>query len=180
MDRWSKRVLGRLAVSSAGGVAVFPSDGPPYPPFVAWAKRAAPVKGIAPGHVDPSGLRPVARLPRRLGPARSALPLAESLSALSPGAYPCDSCADKPCLTTCPVSAFGPPGSQGGYERRRNAPDTSRGHEGADCMALGCRARRACPIGREYVYDPPQAAFHMEAFLRGLRRRKTDDRADLG
>ncbi len=32
-------------------------------------------------------------------------------------------------------------------------------------MDLGCRARRACPVGREYFYDPEQAAFHMRAFL---------------
>jgi hypothetical protein len=36
-------------------------------------------------------------------------------------------------------------------------------------MDLGCRARRACPVGRGYHYDPKQAAFHMRAFLDARR-----------
>ncbi|MEZ5714348.1 MAG: hypothetical protein R3D85_03730 [Paracoccaceae bacterium] len=40
MDRWSKRAIGALA-RAWGGVAVFPSDGPPYPPFQAWRWTAA-------------------------------------------------------------------------------------------------------------------------------------------
>ena len=36
LDRWSKRVIGGLA-SQFGAEAVFPSDGPPYPPFLSWA-----------------------------------------------------------------------------------------------------------------------------------------------
>lgn len=38
VDRWSKRVLGGLAREN-GGACVFPSDGPPYAPFIAWAKK---------------------------------------------------------------------------------------------------------------------------------------------
>ena len=166
MDRWSKRILGRLA-QEHGGAAVFPSDGPPYPPFVAWAKRAAPVRESPLGML----IHPVYGLWHAY---RGALALPEPLQLpeSDPGAYPCDSCADKPCLTTCPVSAFGPDGY--------NVADCAE-HiatpEGGDCMALGCRARRACPVGRDYVYDPPQAAFHMEAFLRG-RMRRTDGEGD--
>ncbi|MFV2033946.1 MAG: ferredoxin, partial [Halocynthiibacter sp.] len=36
LDRWSKRVIAVLA-DDAGGHAIFPSDGPPYPPFQTWA-----------------------------------------------------------------------------------------------------------------------------------------------
>jgi len=32
-------------------------------------------------------------------------------------------------------------------------------------MNLGCKARRACPVGRKYIYHPDQALFHMEKFL---------------
>jgi hypothetical protein len=32
-------------------------------------------------------------------------------------------------------------------------------------MTGGCLARRACPVGTDYAYDPRQAAFHMTAFL---------------
>jgi hypothetical protein len=40
---------------------------------------------------------------------------------------------------------------------------------GADCLELGCRARRACPVGPERQYDPAQARFHMAAFLAARR-----------
>jgi hypothetical protein len=32
-------------------------------------------------------------------------------------------------------------------------------------MSGGCLVRRACPVGRAYLYDQAQAAFHMTAFL---------------
>lgn len=158
MDRWCRRVLGRLA-GRFGGAALFPSDGPPYPPFVAWAKRAAPVREspigmlIHPVYGLWHAYRGALALPERLP-----LPPAET------GAYPCDGCRDKPCLTACPVSAFGPQG----YDVSACAAHIEA-PAGADCLALGCRARRACPIGRDFVYDPPQAAFHMTAFLAARR-----------
>jgi hypothetical protein len=163
MDRWCKRVLGGLAAAFGGG-AVFPSDGPPYPPFVAWAKRAAPVRESPLGML----IHPVYGLWHAY---RGALTFAERLPvpAAEASACPCDSCRDKPCLTSCPVSAFGPQGY--------NVADCVahiETPEGADCLALGCRARRACPIGREFVYDGPQAAFHMTAFLSARRARGND------
>jgi hypothetical protein len=165
MDRWSKRVLGRLAAEH-GGSAVFPSDGPPYPPFVAWAKRAAPVREsplgmlIHPVYGLWHAYRGVLVLPERL-----------PLPAAKAQATPCDTCEDKPCLTTCPVSAFGPQGYPAGY-RVAECVAHIETPQGKDCVSLGCRARRACPIGRAYVYDPPQAAFHMEAFLGARQMRK--------
>ncbi len=166
LDRWSKRVIGRLA-GEYGGRALFPSDGPPYPPFVAWAKRAAPVRESPLGML----IHPVYGLWHAY---RGALALAQRLPlpTREAGRYPCDSCADKPCLTACPVSAFGPQGHDGVY-RVADCVAHIRTPEGDDCMALGCRARRACPIGRAYIYDPPQAAFHMEAFLSARRMRET-------
>ncbi|HEX9771345.1 MAG TPA: ferredoxin [Kiloniellales bacterium] len=163
MDRWCKRVLGRLAAELDGG-AVFPSDGPPYPPFVAWAKRAAPVREsplgmlIHPVYGLWHAYRGALALPERLP-----LPVQERRD------YPCDACQDKPCLTACPVSAFGPQGY-----RVADCVAHIETPQGADCMALGCRARRACPIGRSFVYDPPQAAFHMTAFVAARRARGND------
>jgi len=162
LDRWSKRVLGRLA-EEHGGLALFPSDGPPYPPFIAWAKRAAPVREsplgmlIHPVYGLWHAYRGALALPERLR-----LPVGEA------GAFPCDTCEDKPCLTTCPVAAFEP----GGYKVAACAAHIEM-PQGEDCLALGCRARRACPIGQEYVYDPPQAEFHMEAFLGARRMRRS-------
>src|SRR5690606_16718138 len=73
---------------------------------------------------------------------------------------PCESCAEKPCLSTCPVGAF----DGSAYDVPACAGHLRR-PEGADCMGLGCRARRACPVGRAATYLPEQAAFHMAAFL---------------
>ena len=161
LDRWSKRVLGRLA-EAQGGTAIFPSDGPPYPPFVAWAKRAAPVRESPLGML----IHPVYGLWHAY---RGALALPARLDLPKPAAtaYPCETCADKPCLTTCPVDAFGPDGYAVADCVAHIATPA-----GADCLDLGCRARRACPIGRDYVYDPPQARFHMEAFLGARRMRE--------
>ncbi|MEL6701557.1 MAG: ferredoxin, partial [Pseudomonadota bacterium] len=39
MDRWSQRVIGRLALE-LDAKAYFPFTGPPYRPFYSWAQRA--------------------------------------------------------------------------------------------------------------------------------------------
>ncbi|MGI9353933.1 MAG: ferredoxin [Rhizobiaceae bacterium] len=69
---------------------------------------------------------------------------------------PCNNCKDKPCLSTCPVSAF----STNGY-----AVDQCRAHlasgDGSACLDGGCLARRACPVGRIYAYESGQQRFHM-------------------
>jgi Fe-S-cluster-containing hydrogenase component 2 len=93
-------------------------------------------------------VRPVAAMPSR-----------EELTS------PCESCAEKPCLEACPVGAF----TQGRYEVRRCVNHiVSPG--GEDCMALSCRARRACPVGKDYLYGAEQSRFHMSAFLASRRR----------
>ncbi len=154
MNRWTARVVGALA-EALGALALYPFGGPPYWPFIAWAKRCEPVAESPLGlliHPD-YGLwhayRAALLLPRRLGlPARETRPL------------PCESCAQRPCLGACPVGAFTAPGYDvGACAGHLQAP------EGADCMAIACRARRACPAGAAYVYEPAQAAFHMAAFL---------------
>jgi len=73
--------------------------------------------------------------------------------------HPCESCEDKPCLSTCPVSAFSPDGY---------AVDRCRAHlasgEGSACLDGGCLARRACPVGAKFAYELAQQRFHMTAF----------------
>jgi Fe-S-cluster-containing hydrogenase component 2 len=82
------------------------------------------------------------------------LPLAENAPS------PCIGCSDTPCTSTCPVNAI-----------RRDAYDVPccidhvRSEAGGDCLAYGCRARRACPIGAGYRHEPEQAAFHMRKFI---------------
>ncbi len=155
LDRWTARILGAVA-AEMGGEALFPFGGPPYRPFVAWAKRAEPVAESPLGiliHPD-YGLWHA---------YRGALVFAETIDvpARIERPRPCDTCAEKPCLSTCPVNAFTNPG----YDVPACA-----GHiatpAGGDCLTLGCRARRACPIGPEFLYAPAQAEHHMHAFLR--------------
>ena len=156
LDRWSARVIGGLA-ARLGAQALFPF-GAPHRPFVAWAKRAEPVAESPLGmliHPD-HGLWHA---------YRGALAFAEEIALPPRGTRPrpCDDCADRPCLAACPVGAF----TEMGYDVAACA-----GHiavpAGADCLDLGCRARRACPVGREAQYGPAQARFHMAAFLKVL------------
>jgi hypothetical protein len=158
LDRWSRRIISALA-ERLGATPLFPFGGPPYLPFQHWAQQAEPV------HPSPIGvlIHPDWGLWHSY---RGALAFADRLNLPEPDQRPspCDSCAEKPCLTACPVSAFTP----GGYDiaacvRHISAPT------GADCMALGCRARAACPVAPEYRYAPERAAFHMRAFRVAMR-----------
>jgi len=156
LDRWSRRVVG--AVAREIGAAEFYPSGTPAPPlpFQQLARRCEPV------HPSPIGLLIHATF--GLWHAyRGGLALAERLALPAPAqhARPCDRCSGRPCLSGCPVHAFG----AGGFDL-----DACVGHvtsaAGSDCRERGCRARRACPIGAQFSYEPRQARFHMHAFLR--------------
>jgi len=154
MNRWSARVITGLA-AEVGGLALFPFGGPPYLPFLRWARRAEPLA------VSPLGMtiHPDFGLWHAYRGA-IALPSAVPLPPVAARPSPCETCADKPCLTACPVAAF----SAAGYDVAACAAHVAA-PEGRDCLDLGCRARRACPVARELHYRPEQARFHMEAFL---------------
>ncbi len=157
LDDWSQDVVTALARHLAAA-SLFPFSRP-HLPFQRWACRAEPC------HPSPLGIliHPVYGLWHGY---RGALAFAERLElpAVAPQASPCNSCNEKPCLTTCPVAAF----SGDGYDVpacARHLADAA----GQDCMDLGCRARRACPVGRSFRYQRDQARFHMDAFL-GARK----------
>lgn len=152
VDRWSKRVLDDIA-STCGGLAIFPSDGPPYPPFYRWALRtgrvwASPVQLLV--H-ESAGLMVSFRGALAL-PGHIALP---ELPAVSP----CDTCPTQPCLAACPAGAL----TGGGYDVASCHAflDTSGGQ---DCLSSGCTARRACPLSHAYGRLPEQSAYHMRLF----------------
>ena len=155
LDDWVGDALTAVA-NALGATPLFPFGGPPHLPFQRWAQRA--------DAVAPSPLGVLIHPDYGLWHAyRGALAFAERLD-LPPRddrPRPCDTCADKPCLSTCPVDAFG----SDGYDVPVCVAHISR-PEGADCMELGCRARRACPVGTEFIYEPAHAAFHMAAFRR--------------
>ncbi len=154
LDRWSRRIVTGLA-AELGADALFPFGGPPFLPFMRWARRAEAV--------HPSPIGPLIHPDYGLWHAyRGALVFAESidLPAADERPSPCDTCADKPCLTTCPVAAF----SQGGYDVPACIGHIA-GDRGGDCLGGGCLARRACPVGVAYQYRRAQMSFHMRAFL---------------
>ena len=162
LDRWSRRVVSRLA-DTLGGAAHFPFGGPPWLPFIRWAQRAGPV--------HPSPIGPLVHPDFGLWHAyRGAIAFRERLD-LSPRddrGSPCENCPDRPCLSSCPVGAF----SEAGYDVDGCVAHIA-GPSGASCLGAGCLARHACPVGRNAVYSAPQAAFHMRAFLVArLRERK--------
>ncbi|MGB3316183.1 MAG: ferredoxin [Albidovulum sp.] len=154
LDRWSKRVLDDIAATFSGQ-AIFPSDGPPYPPFIRWAQRtgrvwASPVQILV--H-DRAGLMVSFRGALAL-PGRIDLPA-------PPLASPCDTCPDRPCETACPASALTPAGYD--VPACHAFLDTSAGQ---DCLSSGCHTRRACPLSQAYGRLPEQSAYHMRLFHR--------------
>jgi hypothetical protein len=156
LDRWSRRLIENLA-GEFGAKALFPFGGPPFLPFQRWAQRAEPL------HSSPIGLliHPYYGLWHSY---RGALGLSEEFVIAEPALAPspCETCAERWCLKTCPVGAF----SEAGYDVAACAGHL-RSTAGGDCMAFGCRARRACPVGADHAYGPEKANFLMRAFLRG-------------
>ena len=149
LDRWSHRTLSQVA-KSMDGIALFPFGGPPYQPIFTWALRSGRFWSSPIGFLvhDTAGL---------FVSFRGAL-LVPEIFTPDERVNPCVSCSSKPCKTACPVEAF----NEGYNVTTCKSHLTSRA--GADCMTQGCRARRACPVGRGNRI-PAQANHHMKAFL---------------
>lgn len=159
LDRWTRRVVTALA-AEFGAQPHFPFGGPPHLPFQRWALRAEPV------HVSPIKLliHPDYGLWHAY---RGALGFADrlALDPIQPRGSPCATCGDRPCLAGCPVGAF----DEQGYDATR-CVNHVESMAGRDCGEAGCRARRACPVGASYRYEPAQARFHMRAFIASSAR----------
>ncbi|KRS19904.1 ferredoxin [Roseovarius indicus] len=150
LDRWSLRVITGMA-ERLGATPFFPFGGPPYQPFIAWAKAS----GRA--HSSPVGLL-VHDTAGLMISYRGALGFAERIEAPAPPPNPCETCQTRPCLTACPVDAF----ASGSYDVAACKTDLDR--PGNDCMTRGCAVRRACPVSRNYGRLEAQSSFHMRAF----------------
>jgi len=149
LDRWSKRVLDKVA-KDVDGAAFYPFGGPPFHPFFTWALEtgrfwSSPIQFLV--H-ETEGL---------FVSFRGAILLDQRIELSPPIASPCETCIERPCLTACPVGAFA-----NGYDVA-SCKGFLNSRKGIDCMSNGCAARRACPVGQG-KRQPAQANFHMEAF----------------
>lgn len=152
VDRWSRRVIGRVACD-LGAKAVFPFGGPPYQPFYQWALRS--------GRVWDSPVRLLVHATQGLMVSfRGALALKEVIDLPEAVARPCDTCP-APCLDACPAVAL----TGAGYDVPRCHAHLDRA-EGADCLNGGCLVRRSCPAGSGYARMGVQSAYHMRQFHR--------------
>jgi ferredoxin-like protein FixX len=153
LDQWTEDVIGGIA-SGLGLDAVYPFKGPPYYPFIQWAKRT--------GQLFSSPIGLTIHPDYGLWIAfRAALLFDHSLGHEKTSAdHPCESCEDRPCLSTCPVDAF----DEEGYSFK-TCLDHLTTPENA-CRNGGCLARIACPIGTNHRYGKPHAAFHMNQLLK--------------
>ena len=154
LDRWTKHVVDPIA-EKLGCLPLYPSD-KPYQPFQQWAKKA---EGL---EASPHGIlmHPEYGLWQAY---RAAMVFSnfEELPPTTPATHACNTCADKPCLTTCPVAAF----STEGYDVvacREHVGANPNGH----CATKGCLARQACPVATDHQYSVDQQRFHMQAFLK--------------
>ena len=160
MDRWAKSIGNALAHTS-GGIALYPSDGPPYYPFQQWAARAEPLQSsplLLLIHPE-FGLWQAQRFALVLPTLASQDTAAIARTAATANPDVCLQCDGQPCLSACPVAAF----STSGYAVDRCVKHL-HGVAGDSCMPNGCLARLVCPVGPTYRYAPPHAAFHMAAF----------------
>lgn len=153
MDRWSARVIGAWA-EAIGAVPLFPFGGPPFLPFIRWARDSGWV------HASPVGLLVHASEGLFLS-FRGALAMRDRLDLPPPPPSPCEICVTRPCLTACPVGALG---GEGGYDVPR-CKTFLRGPGNLSCMQGGCIVRLACPANRPHGRVPAHSAFHMHHFL---------------
>lgn len=154
LDRYCRRVLSQNKPTSAR--LIMPNDRP-YAPFQHWAKNL--------GNMHPSPLGMLIHQEYGLWSAfRGAWCFPTNtftlLTTPEHTAAPCATCSDKPCLSTCPVTAF----TEDGF-----AAETCRDYlcdTPNPCIAHQCQARLACPIGAQYRYSPETGAFFLKNFAR--------------
>ena len=148
LNRWSERVAEKLA-RKWQGIALFPFGGPPYQPFLKWAKRSENLHSSKLGMlIHPRyGLWHAYRFAIALGEITGPQ-FVESVES----DHPCDSCLNQPCLSGCPVDAF-----DGERYDVEACFQYLKSHSEAPCHRFGCQARVACPQGQNFLYEPEHA-----------------------
>ncbi len=175
LNRWSERIGHQLAEQFAGN-AHFPFGGPPFQPFLQWAKKTEALASseigmlIHPEYGLWHAYRFAIALPNSAISCKSDRALLTNLTER----HACDTCSSQACLSACPVNAF----TEDNYDLEAcfqyldNTPS-------AQCHQRGCQARTACPEGKNYLYEKAHAAFHMQQFVKALRRRSPEQALKL-
>ena len=148
IDRWSKRVLRPMAKE-----CLFPSDGPPYAPFIAWARATNRFWQSPTGMLvhDTVGL---------MISIRGALIVDLHLPEPTVSDPPCATCVGRPCVTACPIGALSDTASY-------DVPACKAfidSEPGTACITQGCATRLACPLSEAFDRQTEQNAFHIRAF----------------
>jgi ferredoxin-like protein FixX len=153
LDQWTEGVIEGIA-SDFGLDAVYPFKGPPYHPFIQWAKRT--------GQLFSSPIGLTIHPDYGLWIAfRAALLIDHPVDDGGQAAdHPCEACEEKPCLSTCPVGAF----AKDGYDFQVCLDQVATPNNA--CREGGCLARIACPVARALRYEKPHAVFHMSQLLK--------------
>lgn len=164
LNRWSERIGNQLA-ARWGGKALFPFGGPPWQPFLQWAKKSEALESSVLGMlIHPRyGLWHAYRFAVAL-PHRLAQIMPDDAAMANKRHHACTTCAQKPCLNACPVNAFS--GTEYDVEACFNYLDS---HQQARCHQQGCQARLACPEGAQFRYQPAHARFHISQFYSALK-----------
>ncbi len=152
IDRWSTSVITRIA-TGLGARPIFPFGGPPYAPFLHWARASGRAWNSPVGMLvhDQTGLMVSYR-----GALGFDIPLNLPTQNFQ---NPCDNCDTKPCLSACPVNAL----TQGHYDVPACYAHLDA-KAGDNCLAKGCMVRRACPASAGAHRLTKQSALHMRAF----------------
>ena len=160
LNRWSKRIGDQIA-TELGGQSFYPFTGPPFNPFLDWAKRAEGLQSSKLGML----IHPKYGLWHAY---RFALAIPELIELGAGDIHPgdiCNQCESQACLDSCPVDAF----SVNSYDIETCAQylfkDTN-----TLCHSQGCQARLACPVGVSFRYEPGHARFHMSAFVQSMKK----------
>jgi len=159
LDRWSQRI-GRKLASQLEGLALFPFGGPPYRPFLRWARKAESLVNSRLGMLmhPKYGLWHAYRF-------AIALPFDIEIDSGNP-ADVCATCPDQPCITACPVNAFE---VEMEFDARACYTHLAAG-QNTDCRT-GCQARLSCPYASGFRYQQAQTEFHMKAYIKNMSRR---------
>ena len=152
IDRWSLKVISKIA-DDLHAKAIFPFGGPPYAPFMNWAKASGQAWSSPVGMLVHSQMGLMVSY-------RGVLAF-DNVIELSERTYenPCSTCGDQPCLSACPVDAL----TATGYDIQKC--NTYMGTDaGKDCLTQGCLVRRSCPASVGANRLAAQSELHMRAF----------------